>query len=135
VETLIYPFELAADNPPTQQFLDIMDDHIPGWSDDPKALAVEAWSSWLLWATAASECGSELTRACVVEQAEAEGTWDGGGITAPQVVPSQGEPKGPFCAAILRATTDGFEYDEEFTQPNESIFNCSEENQKSSMAG
>lgn len=132
VETLIYPFELADDNPPTQQFLDILDDHIAGWSDDPKALAVEAFSSWLLWAKAAKECGSELTRDCVIEKAEAVGTWDGGGITSPQTVPSQGSPSAPFCAVILRATPEGFVYDEEFTQPNEGIFNCDDANQQAS---
>jgi ABC-type branched-subunit amino acid transport system substrate-binding protein len=130
VETIVYPFELAADNPPTQQFLQIMDAHISGWSNDPKALAVEAFSSWLLWAKAATECGSDLSRDCVLEKAESVGTWDGGGITSPQEVPSQGSPSAPFCAAILRATTDGFVYDEELTQPNEGIFNCDEANQQ-----
>ncbi len=130
VETLIHPFELAADNPPTQQFLDILDDEVSGWSSDPKALGVEAFSAWLLWAKAAKECGSDLTRACVIEKAEAVGTWDGGGLTSPQAVPSQGSPEAPFCAAILRATPDGFVYDEEFTQPNQGIFNCDEENQQ-----
>lgn len=130
VETLIFPFEMASDNPPTQQFLDLMDDHIAGWSDDPKALGVEAWSSWLLWAKAATACGADLTRDCVMEEAAGVGTWDGGGLTAPQIVSSEAEPQGPFCAAVLRATSAGFEYDEEFTQPNEGIFNCDEANQQ-----
>jgi len=133
VETIIYPFEMADQNPPTQQFLDIMDGHISGWSDDPKALGVEAWSSWLLWAKAATECGSDLTRSCVLEKSQV-GDWDGGGLTAPQTVPSDGTPEAPFCAAIMRANPDGFEYDEEFTQPNEGIFNCDEANQQNFSA-
>lgn len=120
---------MAEDNPPTQQFLDILDEQIPGWSDDPKALGVEAFSSWLLWAQAATACGSDLTRECVLEEAGDVGEWTGGGLTSPHTVTTEPSPQSPFCAVILRATTDGFEYDEEFTQPNEGVWNCDEGNQ------
>jgi len=130
VETISYPFELAADNPPTQQYLDLMDGHISGWSDDPKALGVEAWSAWLLWAKAATACGSELTRDCVMEQVDSVVEWDGGGITAPQTRTTGDSPAGPWCVAVLRATTGGFTYDEEFTNPNEGIWHCDEAGQQ-----
>lgn len=128
VEAVIWPFEMADENPPTQQFLDIMDGHISGWSGDPKALGVEAWSAWLLWAKSATACGSDLTRDCVMGQAEGEPSWDGGGLTAPQVLPVGDTPGGPMCVTVLRATADGFVYDEDFTQPTDRIFNCDEAN-------
>ncbi len=129
VESIVYPFEMADENPPTQQFLDIVDAEISGWSGDPKALGVEGFSSWLLWAKAATACGSELTRDCVLEQAARVGEWDGGGITSPHTVTTDDAPASPFCAAVLSATPDGFAYDEEFTAPNQDIWNCDDANQ------
>ncbi len=130
VETIVYPFELAADNPPPQQYLDIMDNFQSGWSDDPKALGVEAWSAWLLWAKAATACGSELTRDCVMDEVDSVVEWDGGGRTAPQTRTTGDSPEGPWCVAALRATSDGFSYDEEFTQPDQGIWSCSDEGQQ-----
>ena len=83
VEVVVYPFEKADENQPIQQFLDLMDEANPGWSDDPKALAVQGWSAWLLFAQSATACGSELTRDCVMEEAASAGDWDAGGVTAP----------------------------------------------------
>jgi hypothetical protein len=125
IDVMMYPFELADDNPPTQQFLDVLDDAVPGWSDNPKALAVDGFSAWLLFAQSAKACGSELTRDCVLEKAAAAGTWDAGGLRAPVEI-SVGEPKGPECGLVMRATPDGFEYDEEITKPNQGIFHCNE---------
>jgi hypothetical protein len=130
VETNAYPFEMADENPPTRQFLDLLDATVPDWSDDPKATAVDAWSAWLLFARSATACGSELTRECVLDEAASVGSWDAGGIRAPVEI-SVGEPAGPMCAAVVRATPDGFEYDEELTDPNEGVFNCSEDNRLS----
>ena len=128
VPTYTTPFEMADENQPIQQFLDLMDEANPGWSDDPKALAVQGWSAWLLFAQSATACGSDLTRDCVMEKAASTGDWDAGGVTAPVVVTDDvSEPSGPKCIAAMRAKPDGFEYDEEFTQPNEGIFHCDED--------
>ncbi|MCU0270566.1 MAG: ABC transporter substrate-binding protein [Acidimicrobiales bacterium] len=127
VEIGIFPFEDAAENPPTQQFLDLMDDTVPGWSEDPALLGVYSWSSWLLFAQAAKQCGSELTRECVLEKATAITQWDGGGLHAP-VDPDPTEPKGPACVIVMKATPDGFVMDTEFTKPNEGPYNCSDTN-------
>jgi ABC-type branched-subunit amino acid transport system substrate-binding protein len=120
-----HPFEDAAENPPTQQFLDAMDEAVPGWSDDPKALAINGWSNWLLFAKAASECGSDLTRDCVLENASNVEGWTAGGLQAPVDI-VDAHPSGPPCVALVLATPDGFEYDEEVTRPNEGIYNCDE---------
>ena len=127
------PFELADDNPPTQQFLDLMDDAVSGWSDDPKALATNAWSDWLLFAQAAKECGSDLTRDCVLEQASDIEGWDAGGLMAPTDI-TDGRPSSAPCTAMVLATPDGFEYDEELTQPTDGIFNCDDANLVSAPA-
>ena len=127
VEVVVYPFEEADENPPTQQFLDLMDAELPGWSDVPKALAAQGWAAWLLFAQSAKACGSDLTRDCVMKEAAAAGEWDAGGLIAPGTI-SVGEPVGPWCAVMMRATPDGFEMDEEFTEPTDGIWNCDERN-------
>ena len=54
-------------------------------------LGVQAMSSWLLFAQAATECGSDLTAECLLEQAEAQEGWTGGGLHAAQT-PGNDEP-------------------------------------------
>ncbi|WP_027500692.1 ABC transporter substrate-binding protein [Rhodococcus sp. UNC363MFTsu5.1] len=46
-------------------------------------LGMQATSSFLLWATAAKECGSDLTRQCMVNELADIHEWDGGGLHAP----------------------------------------------------
>jgi hypothetical protein len=120
------PFEAASENASMQQFLDIMDAAVEGWSDSPRALAVNAFAEWLLFAQAAKACGSELTRDCVLSNAGSVTGFDAGGLTAPvDVLDGLAAPgTGPSCVAMVRATADGFVYDEEITQPNAGIFNC-----------
>jgi hypothetical protein len=104
-----------------------MDASKPGWSRKPAFLAVPSFSAWLLFAQSAKACGSELTRECLLEKATAVDEWDAGGLQAP-IDPDPKEPKAPACVAILKASPDGFSYDEEFTQPNTGIYNCDEDN-------
>ncbi|MCU0268499.1 MAG: ABC transporter substrate-binding protein [Acidimicrobiales bacterium] len=122
-----YPFEEAADNPPTQQFLELMDAQVPGWSEKPAQLAAFSWSAWLLFAQAAKACGSELTRQCVLDEAAAVSEFDGGGMHAP-VDPDPDEPRSPQCIVVVRATPDGFVLDEAFTRPNTGVYNCDDAN-------
>jgi Periplasmic binding protein len=118
------PFEDAADNPATEQLLDVMDEYASDWNQE--ALAVNSFSAWLLFATAANACGDDLTRDCVVEQGFAQGTWDGGGLTARFVIdPSAGPPVA--CGAILAVEDGAFVLDEEMTQADEGAFRCSED--------
>lgn len=46
-------------------------------------LGMQATSSFLLWATAAKECGSDLTRQCMIDELSQIHEWDGGGLHAP----------------------------------------------------
>lgn len=121
-----HPFEEADDNPAVQQFLDIMDEHSPDWNRE--ALAVNAFSAWLLFAKSAGECGADLTRQCVVERGMANEDWTGGGLTVPFPIDTKATPEPVFCGAIVRAEPDGFSLDEELTDANEGIYNCSTEN-------
>lgn len=45
-------------------------------------LGMQSTSSFLLWATAAKECGSDLTRQCMVNELAKIHDWDGGGLHA-----------------------------------------------------
>src|SRR5918993_933905 len=66
MRTSFTPFEQADDSPATQQYMDI----VQGSGGDISQLAEQTTSSFLLWATAAKECGAELTRQCVVDELE-----------------------------------------------------------------
>lgn len=46
-------------------------------------LGMQSTSSFLLWATAAKECGSDLTRQCMIDELSQIHEWDGGGLHAP----------------------------------------------------
>jgi hypothetical protein len=82
-------------------------------------------SSYLLFAQAATACGSDLTAECLLEEAEAAEGWTAGGLHAPQTpgneVPSE-------CFLILGLEADGFFYNEEATQPNDGVYDCSPDN-------
>ena len=88
---------------------------------------MNSWSAWLLFAQAAKECGSDLTRECVLDEAGNVEGWDAGGIQAPVDI-ADGFPASSPCTAVLRATTDGFTYEEDLTQPDSGIFNCAADN-------
>jgi ABC-type branched-subunit amino acid transport system substrate-binding protein len=79
VRTAFTPFELAETNPATQQY-------------------VEA-SAFLLWATAAKECGAELTRQCVLDELAEIESWTGGGLHA-ETNPAKNLPT--ECGMVLK---------------------------------
>ena len=83
--------------------------------------------AFLLFARAATECDSELTRECLLEQAEAQKDWSGGGMHAP-TTPGNDDP--PPCFLIVGLEADGFVYDEEATRPTDGdgLYNCDPEN-------
>lgn len=113
------PFEMADDNPATADFLELMDRYNP----DGKVaqLGTQGVSAFLLFAQAATACGSELTRACLLEQVGSVTEWTGGGLHA-RTNPAENVP--PDCFLLVEVTADGFRYDEGFTAPNEGLFNC-----------
>jgi len=123
IQSQFHPFELAADNKATQDYLDVMEQYNP--SGKVALLGVQAMSSYLLFAQAAAECGSDLTAECLLENAAAQGDWTAGGLHAPQT-PGNEEPS--ECYLILTLGADGFEYNEDATQPNDDLYSCEPEN-------
>ncbi len=96
------PFEEADVNPATQDYLDLIADN----GGDTSLLGAQATSSFLLWATAASSCGAELTRECTLEHARRTCTsWTGHGLHA-EADPGGNHP--PHCNILLHL--EGTEY-------------------------
>ncbi len=125
VNAITWPFELADQNPATAQFIQILKDN-GGFA--PKALGVNAFSAWLLWAQSATACGSDLTRACVMQKATAVTDWTGGGLHVP-FKPGQTTEMNSECVGLVQATSAGFvaATDKWFT-PNDRIFYCDPKN-------
>jgi hypothetical protein len=98
------PFEDAKDSPALQRYLDLVEQYKP---DAKKAfLGVNAFSAWLLFAQAAKECGADLTRRCVYDNAKKIHDWTGGGLHAAS---DPGNNRASGCFLELTATADGFE--------------------------
>lgn len=123
IQSQFHPFEQAADNKATQDYLDVMEQYNP--SGKVALLGVQGMSSWLLFAQAAAECGSDLTADCLLEKAAAAKDWTGGGLHAPQT-PGNDEPSP--CYLILTLGADGFTYDEDATQPTDGLYSCEPDN-------
>ncbi|ALU73548.1 hypothetical protein H351_31585 (plasmid) [Rhodococcus erythropolis R138] len=64
-------------------------------------LGMQAASSFLLWAAAADECGSDLTRQCMVNELSNIHEWDGGGLHA---VTDPGKNMPASCGLIVGLT-------------------------------
>ena len=63
-------------NPATQQYIDI----VKKSGGDISQLGAQSTSAFLLWATAAKECGNGLTRDCVMQKLHEVHKWTGGGL-------------------------------------------------------
>jgi ABC-type branched-subunit amino acid transport system substrate-binding protein len=99
-----WPYERADENPATQVYVDLLTKHVP--DADIAYLGLQGLSAWLLFATAATECGraDDLSRSCVYDTAKGFDDWDGGGLhTAAN--PADFLP--PECTLILEVTDDG----------------------------
>ena len=128
VATAWWPFELASQNPSTEQLVNLMHKYAKG--DTVDFNDEESAESWLLWAKSASACGTNLTASCVLTHAASEKNWDAGGIQAPvaQLALSKDNPQPSPCFAILQAEPNKFVYDKAVTQPTQSIWNCNPKN-------
>ncbi|WP_436791862.1 ABC transporter substrate-binding protein [Yinghuangia sp. YIM S10712] len=114
-----HPLENAAANPATKQVVDLYAKYAPG--TQPTWPAVKAFSSWLLFAKAAANCGDNLTRTCLVEAARKETAWTGGGLQAPIDLSVQDGPA--KCMNIEKATADGWKPAAEF-RPSHGAYDC-----------
>ena len=119
----VVPFFQAEENEATQQYLDLFEEYLPDGRKNAY-LGYQAFSAWLLFATAVKECGSDVTRRCVFDEASTITDWTGGGLHAPS---SPGENRPPECATITEATPDGFQVAEDF-EPTEGLYGCNPDN-------
>ena len=113
------PFNMADEVPALADYLELMERYNPGGKT--AMLGMQGLSGFLLFAVAADECGEDLSRACVLEQAAAQEGWTAGGLHSPQ---TPGNAVATECSLAIHATPDGFQYDEALTEPNEGIYNC-----------
>ena len=120
----IWPFEEAADNPATQQYVDLIE------ARDGKvaALGAQSFSAWLLFAQLAGECDvdGELTRSCILERGSQVSDWNGGGLHAPADV---GENAGPECFIMMQVQDGEFvRYEPAEVDGGDGGYNCSPDN-------
>ncbi|MGH9276099.1 MAG: ABC transporter substrate-binding protein [Acidimicrobiales bacterium] len=125
IQSGFVPFEMAADNKATQDYLDLMEQYNP--TGKIAGLGVQGLSSWLLFATAAAACGSDLTAECLLTEAGATTGWTGAGLHARQT-PGNTDPSP--CLLLLGLDETGFVYNEAATAPTDGdgLFNCDEAN-------
>jgi ABC-type branched-subunit amino acid transport system substrate-binding protein len=89
------PLDEADDVKAIQDYIDIVD----AVDGDKNQLGEQAMSSFLLWATAAKACGSELTKECIFEEIDKIEEWTGGGLHAPT---NPGSNMPPNCGVVLK---------------------------------
>ncbi|WP_460794218.1 ABC transporter substrate-binding protein [Nocardioides pacificus] len=110
------PFENADVVPAVAQYMDLMKDS----GGKRSLLGMQATSAFLLWATAAKECGSDLTRQCMVDTLSQIHEWDGGGLHAPA---DPGANETMSCTVVMELEGGNWEQ----TSPKEKgEFNCDE---------
>jgi hypothetical protein len=122
IRSAFYPFEAAKSGTATQQYLDAFAQYKPD-GKNKTYLGLQAFSAWLLFAQAAKECGNDVTRKCVYDNAKKVTEWTGGGLHA-KTNPNSG--KAGECFLLEKATPSGFETVD--VQANDGVFNCNPKN-------
>ena len=95
VRLAFIPLEEANVVPAVKQYLDI----VKADGGSVSQLGEQAASSFLLWATAAKECGSTLTRQCIVNNMSKVHSWTGGGMHA---AADPGNNMPPQCGLLVK---------------------------------
>jgi hypothetical protein len=102
IRLALVPFEERDVNAATDDYMKMMEAAGEGIS----AVAVQTVSAFLLWATAARDCGSDLTRDCVLANAEALDEWSGHGLHVPT---DPGTNDTPDCAMVMKLVGTAYE--------------------------
>ena len=92
IQSSFFPFERANKSNATGQYLQAFKDYNPGGKSNTY-LGLQAWSAWLLFSQAAKECGNDLTRTCMYDNARKITAWTGGGLHAEELTRRQ--PRNP----------------------------------------
>jgi hypothetical protein len=114
----LYPVEKASSNPATQQLVSLFSQYASG---SPVTLpAVQSFAEWLLFATSAETCGSNLTRKCIYDAATSQASWTAGGLIAPSSLAANASPTN--CFNVEKATTSGWQPAD--INPNNGTYRC-----------
>lgn len=105
----------------SEQYVQLIDQYVDGGIT--AYLGVQGLSGWLLFATAARDCGADLTRDCVFEKINSITEWTGGGLHAPI---DQTSEAGPDCFDLF--TVEGGEFTLADISPNNGLYSCAAEN-------
>ena len=95
VKDIYVPLEDPPADSATAKYIEIVEES----GGDISQLGAQASSAFLLWATAAKACGSELTKECIFEEIEKIEEWTGGGLHAPT---NPGSNMPPSCGLVLK---------------------------------
>jgi len=119
------PFELADQYPVVAQVKSILAAGVA----DPKYTDFTdlSFNAWTLWAKSASQCGTNLTRDCVLQKAGQYSGWTAGGLYAPTTT-IPGKQHLSDCVLVMRLTTSGWVYDKTVTDPNTGPYYCDPKN-------
>jgi len=101
VKEIYVPLEDPPAGSATAQYIDIVEKS----GGDISQLGAQATSAFLLWATAAKECGTDLSRDCVMQNLYKVTTWTGGGLHAPT---NPGQNQVSQCGSVLKMDGTGF---------------------------
>ncbi len=116
VRMAFIPFEERNYAPGVNDYLELMEEK----GGEVALLGMQAASAFLLWATAAKACGSNLTRSCVLEEAAKIDEWSGGGM---HVASDPGVNEPPPCGIVIELV--GTTYERIFpTEPG--TYECNE---------
>ena len=116
VRMAFIPFEERDYAPGVNDYLELMEEK----GGEVALLGMQAASAFLLWATAAKACGSNLTRSCVLEEAAKIDEWSGGGM---HVASDPGVNEPPPCGIVIELV--GTTYERIFpTEPG--TYECNE---------
>jgi len=93
--------------------------------DPDVPVAVEAMSSWVLFAQSAAACGDDLTVGCVIGTAKRQKAFEAGGLVGPVDI---SDPLAAPCEMIISGSAAGYRYDREMTRPTDGLYNCDRSN-------
>ena len=101
IRSAYIPFEERNASKAVDDYLKIMD----ASGGEVALLGMQTASAFMLWATAAKACGSDLTRECVLNEADAIDEWTGGGLHVPS---DPGVNETPPCGLVMELVNDSY---------------------------
>ncbi len=113
VKDIYVPLFDAPEGSATAQYIDIVEKS----GGDIAQLGAQATSAFLLWATAAKECGTDLSRDCVMDKLYQVHEWTGGGLHAPT---DPGGNNVSQCGNVLKMETTTWTH----WSPADEMFGC-----------